>query len=142
MTAAPLSEAVAGAFARYPAPVRAQLLDIREMIFVVARETEGVGTLTEAVKWGEPAYLTEESRSGTTIRLGVSRLAPQNAAIFFNCKTTLVETFRTHFGEVFDFEANRALILPSSAQLPEEPLVLCLRAALTYHRQKRVGQRP
>lgn len=137
MTSPPISAVVADAFARYPVPVRAQLLDIRAMIFAVARATDGVGSLTEALRWGEPAYLTEESRSGTTIRLGVSKLAPDKAAIFFNCKTTLVETFRTHFGEVFDFEGNRALIVLSSAQLPNEPLVLCVRAALTYHRQKR-----
>lgn len=107
------------------------------MIFAAAEETEGVGPITETLKWGEPAYLTEASRSGTTIRLGTVAAAPGECAVLFNCRTTLIETFRHHFDDVFTFDGNRALILPAKGPLPRAPLMLCLRAALTYHRQKR-----
>jgi hypothetical protein len=132
----PVPRPVAEALSRYPDPVRARLLEIREAIFAAASETEGVGPLIETLKWGEPAYLTEASRSGTTIRLGTTRSAPGECAVLFNCKTTLVETFRTHFADDFAFEGNRALIVRVTGPLPEEPLMLCLRAALTYHRRK------
>jgi hypothetical protein len=139
MTSPPVSGPVAEALSRFPEPVRARLLDIRETIFAVAAKTEAVGPLTETLKWGEPAaYLTEASKSGTTIRLGV-RSAPEECAVLFNCKTTLVETFRTHFADTFAFEGNRALLVPTAGPLPREPLMLCLRAALTYHRRKRAG---
>jgi len=115
--------------------VRARLLEIREAIFAVAAQTAGVGPLTEMLKWGEPAYLTEASRSGTTIRLGTTRSAPGACAVLFNCNTTLVETFRSHFAGDFAFEGNRALIVPVVGPLPDVPLKLCLRAALTYHRR-------
>ena len=44
------------------------MLQLRQRIFAVA-EAEGVGSLDETLKWGEPAYLTRPRR-GTTIRLG------------------------------------------------------------------------
>ena len=68
---------VAAAFATFPAAVRGRLLDVRRVIFATAEELEGVGPLTEALKWGEPAYLTAASKSGSTIRLGRSRGSEQ-----------------------------------------------------------------
>jgi hypothetical protein len=136
MTSQPVPEAVAEALGRYPQPIRLRLLQVRDLIFTIAAETEGVGPLTETLKWGEPAYLTETSKSGTTIRLGVSRSAPDQCAIFVNCQTTLIDTFRAHFAKDFAFEGQRALLIPVIGALRREPLALCLRAALTYHRQK------
>lgn len=133
----PLPAAMAEALNRYPGPVRARMLDIRRMIHAVAAQTEGVGPLTETLKWGEPAWLTGASRSGTTIRLGTVRSAPQDCAMLFNCRTTLVETFRAQFPDVFVFEGNRALVLPGIAPLPEAPLAACIKAALTYRLRQR-----
>jgi hypothetical protein len=136
MTSHLVPAVVAEALGRYPEPIRMRLLQVRDLIFAVAAETEGVGPLTETLKWGEPAYLTEASRSGTTIRLGVSKSAPGHCAVFVNCKTTLIETFRAHFADDFAFEGQRALLIPATDHLHRAPLALCLRAALTYHRQK------
>lgn len=141
MKSPPVPGPVAEALSHCPEQVRARLLEIRGMIFAVAAQTEGVGPLTETLKWGEPAYLTEASRSGTTVRLGTTRSAPDACAVLFNCRTTLVETFRTHFAGEFAFEGNRALLMPATGALPQEPLMLCLRAALTYHRRKGAGSR-
>lgn len=137
-SAPPVPEPVAQALARYPEPVQRRLLTIRELIFATAAQTTGVGPLTETLKWGEPAYLTETSRSGSTIRLGMVRSAPDKCAILFNCQTSLIDTFRAHFADDFTFDGNRALLLPSTGSVPAEPLALCLHAALTYH----LAQRP
>lgn len=136
MTTLPIPPTIAAAFSRYPAPVQAQLLQVRDLILSVAAETEGVGPLTETLKWGEPAYLTETSKIGTTIRLGASKSAPDQCAVFVNCQTTLIDTFRAYFADDFRFEGNRALIIPTAGDFPREPLALCLRMALTYHRRK------
>ena len=142
MTSPPVPGPVAEALSRYPERVQTRLLEIRALVFAVAAETEAIGPLTETLKWGEPAYLTEASKSGTTIRLGTTKSAPEDCAVLFNCKTTLVEMFRTHFSDAFAFEGNRALIVPASGALPREPLKLGLHAALTYHRRRGAGQRP
>ena len=136
MNAPPVPAPVALALSRQPERVEARLLEIRTLLFAVAAQTEGVGPLTETLKWGEPAYLTEASRSGTTIRLGATRSSPAAAAVLLNCKTNLVETFRASFADVFAFEGNRAVIMPMAGPLPQAPLALCLRAALTYHRSR------
>lgn len=139
MTSPPVPAPIAEALSRYPQPVRRRLLEIRELIFTVAAETEAIGPLTETLKWSEPAYFTEASGSGSTVRLGVTKAAPDNPAVLFNCKTTLIETFRSHFAGDFTFEGNRAVMVPPTGPLPNAPLKLCLHMALTYHRREGAG---
>jgi hypothetical protein len=61
--------AVARVFAAYPPEVRWKLGALRELIFATAAATEGVGTLEETLRWGEPAYVTSQTKSGSTIRI-------------------------------------------------------------------------
>ena len=61
---------VAAVFDGYPPALRARLLMLRTLIFDCAAATDGVGNLVETLKWGQPAYLTERPRSGTTITAG------------------------------------------------------------------------
>lgn len=122
---------VAEAFERFPDGPRSALLRVRAQVFEMARET-GTGPLTETLKWGQPAYLTEKTRHGTTIRLGLVDGAP---AVFFNCQTTLVDGFRRDFPDAFAYAGNRALL--PGAKADAAALALCLSRALTYHRDKR-----
>ena len=135
--APPMPADVAAAFAALPAGIRATLQQVRALIFRVADEI-GAAPLTETLKWGEPAYLTEATRSGSTIRLGRVR-DRDGAAVLFNCRTTLVAGFRDQFGDSFGFSGDRALILGPGA-LPEGPLAICIARALTYHRDPRKGR--
>ncbi len=135
--AAAIPGAVAAAFEALPDPTRTSLLRIRRLIFQVAKTTPGVGPLTETLKWGEPAYLTAASRSGSTIRLGVLRSPENTAAILFNCRTTLVETFRAQFSEALVYQGNRAILISESEPLPKPILAICLAMALTYHLRPR-----
>lgn len=127
---------VAEAFDAFPVPVRKRLLQVRTLIFESAAKL-GVGPLTETLKWGEPAYLTEATGSGSTIRLGWLRSSDRPCAVLFNCNTTLVETFRERFPESFAYSKNRAICLSASGALPKAPLQSCLALALTYHRRQR-----
>ena len=131
----PMPGYVAAAFAAFPERVRGRLLEVRSLIFETA-EIEGVGPLTETLKWGEPAYLTEATGSGSTIRLGWFRPSERNCAVLFNCRTTLVDTFRSRFPDVFAYEKNRAILLDAHKPLPEAPLSACLGMTLTYHRRR------
>ena len=136
MTAPPLPRELNRAFGALPAPIGKRLLQVRELIFATAAADKHVGRLTETLKWGEPAYLTDETGSGSTIRLG--RVKDSDApAILFNCKTTLIDTFRERFPDQFEYRQTRALLLPVSGKLPKRELSICLSLALTYHRDRK-----
>lgn len=127
--------AVAQAFEAYPPAIRRQLLALRELIFRTAASTPGVGELEETLKWGEPAYLTTRSKSGSTIRIGWKESRPTEYAMYFNCQTTLVDTFRSLFPDDFQFEGNRALVFHDAQAVPTDTLACCVAAALTHHRR-------
>ena len=127
---------VAKTFASYPPAPRRKLLALRELILKTAAATPAVGPLDETLKWGEPAYVTSQSKSGSTIRIAWNKARPTQYAMYFNCRTTLVDTFRTMFPADFRFEGNRALVFDEADALPTEALAFCIGAALTYHRHK------
>lgn len=128
--------AVARTFEGYPAAVRTRLLALRTLIFETAASTDGVGALQETLKWGEPAYVTAETGSGSTVRLGWKKDRPSRYAIYFHCQTNLIETFRRLFPNEFRFEGRRAIVFDASDAVPADALGFCIAAALTYHRNK------
>ncbi len=133
---------VAETFARYPSDARAKLLALRRLILATAERTEGVGVVVESLKWGEPAYRSRSARMGSTVRIGWKPAKPGQYAMYFHCKTTLVETFRTLFPGEFGFEGNRAVVFDMDADLPEDAVRVCIEAALTYRADRRRSQDP
>ncbi len=131
--------AVEAVFDASPAPVKKRLLGLRRMIFEVAASTEGVGELEETLKWGEPAYLTTASKSGSTIRMAPRKGSSSQYALYFNCQTTLVDSFRTLFPREFTYEGNRAIVFDTAQKVPTQALKFCLAMALTYHRSRRAS---
>jgi Domain of unknown function (DU1801) len=126
--------AVDRVFQSYPPKMRQKLLALRKLILQTAASTDGVGKVEETLKWGEPAYVTSESKSGSTIRIAWKKSNPAQYAMYFNCQTNLVETFRALFPSEFKFEGNRAIVFAESQAVPTDALAFCVTAALTYHR--------
>ena len=123
-------------FNTYPPKVRTKLLALRELVFQTAANSIGVGDIEETLKWGEPAYVTR-NKSGSTLRMDWKKKAPDHYAMYFNCQTHLVETFRTLFPNDFRFEGNRALVFSLEGKVPRDALAVCINASLTYHLNKR-----
>ena len=121
---------VAAVFAGFPEASRRVLLSVRDLVFAAAADDRRIGALTETLKWSEPAYLTEASGSGSTLRLGLTRQegAP---AMFVNCRTTLVGEIRDRCGDVFRYDGARAVILPE--KVAAEAVRHAAHLALTYH---------
>lgn len=128
---------VAKVFAAYPRPVRQKFVTVRQLILKTAAADEAIGPIEETTKWGEPAYLTTATGSGTTVRLGWKPAKPDRFAVLFHCRTTLVDDFRTLFADELDFEGNRAILLRVADPVPKKPLAACIAMALTYHRTKK-----
>ncbi len=125
---------VADTFESYATDVRTGLLALRQLILETAAETSGVGDIDETLKWGQPSYLTGQTKSGSTIRLAPTKPGSDgDYAMFFICNTNLVERFRAMFGDVFTYDANRALAFSLGAEVPENEVRQCVTMALTYH---------
>ncbi|WP_368187993.1 DUF1801 domain-containing protein [Aestuariibius sp. HNIBRBA575] len=120
-------------YATYPDPIRAPMLSLRAHIFDVAATLPQVGSIKETLKWGQPAYLTPETKSGSTLRLGLTKNGA--IALFTHCQTTLISDFKALFLNDFTYDGNRALHLSEQqmTSLPLDQLSLLIKAALTYH---------
>ena len=73
---------VAEVFATYPRSVRQKLMALRALIFDTAAGMGNVGEIEEMLKWGQPAYLTAESKSGSTIRIDSGKSRPAQYAMY------------------------------------------------------------
>ena len=129
--------AVAAVFDAYTTRLKSRLMRLRGLILEAASTTQGVGNLEETLKWGQPSYLTTETKAGSTIRIDKIKSGDRQYAMYFHCQTTLVDTFRELYPDEFSFEGNRAIIFSEEEALPEDALRHCIALALTYHLNKR-----
>ncbi|MBZ9629151.1 DUF1801 domain-containing protein [Salegentibacter sp. LM13S] len=120
-------------FRNYPDFVRPQLEYLRELIIETAAETESVSELEETLKWNEPSFVT---KFGSTLRIDWKEKQPNQYAMYFQCNSRLVDTFRLVFNETFEFEGKRAIIFQLDQQISKTELKQCIRTALTYHKVK------
>ena len=126
--------AVKAAFDAFPEGQRQDLLKLRDLIFHTHAETPEAGDLIETLKWGQPSYLTEKPKSGSTIRLGLPKTG--GFAIYTHCQTTLISDFRVLFPDDFTYEGNRAVHFADGEAPDADKLVFLIRNALTYHLKK------
>lgn len=129
---------VAAAFRAYPPGIAEKLRALRRLIFDGASRTDGVGELEETLRWGQPSYLTTSPRSGSTIRIDRVKAEPGRYAMYFHCRTSLVDTFRRLYPRTFTYDGNRAILFDEHDRIPAQALRHCIALALTYHR---VGRR-
>ena len=119
-------------FEAYPHEVSESLAVIRTLIINTAKE-DGINDLVETLKWGEPSYI---SKIGSTIRYDWKSKYPNEYRIYFHCQTSLVETFKEVYGDIFKYEGNRALIFSLNETIPIRELSHCLSMALRYKKLK------
>ena len=115
--------------------VRQQLGEIRQLVLDAAEETEGVGNLLEALRWGQFSFLTAETGSGSTIRID-GRKENGKLAVYFHCQSGLINDFKELYPKTFTFEGQRALVFDAKAPLPAAELKHCISLALTHHLRK------
>ncbi len=130
-------EGVKAVFAAYPLPVRSRLLALRDLILEVGRTTPGVGLVDEALRWGQPSYITRETGSGSTIRIDQIKREPTKYGIYFICTSGLVDIFKEHYEDEMHFVGNRSIVFDIADRLPEDALRHCISLALTHHLRKR-----
>jgi len=132
--------AVEAVFQAYPEPMRTRLLHLRDLILATGAENPVIGELDEALRWGQPSYLTTKSRSGTTLRIDQIKGEPDRYALYFNCKTDLAATYRDLYGDVLEVGGKRGILLDADKPAPSDALRHCIALALTYHGRKRAAR--
>ena len=125
-------------FNTYPMHIKPKMESLRNLIYEVAENTDGVGELEETLKWGEPAYLTTKTKSGTTIRIDWKLKNPDQIGMYVSCNTSLISIFRSLFANDLKFEGNRAIVFPVKNSIPRKQLMICIRMALRYHLDKKI----
>ena len=124
---------VAEIFGAYPENIRKKMLFLRQLVFDTASEIEGLGDIEETTKWGEPSYV---AKGGSTVRMDWKNSKPSQYALYFHCKTKLVDTFKELYRDKLKFEGNRAVVFDVNDELPIEELKHCIAISLTYHSRK------
>ncbi|WP_370089369.1 DUF1801 domain-containing protein [Ekhidna sp.] len=122
------------AFATYPLQAKEKLAHLRKLILETADEI-GITDLEETLKWGEPSYL---SKHGSTIRIDWKEKKPDQYAMYFKCTSKLVPSFQLAFGDLFNYETTRAIVFKLNDEVPEKELKECIKAALRYHKVKKL----
>jgi len=131
MTRSFASDTVAAAFDAVAPEARAGLLTLRGLILETGDDLPQIGRLEEALRWGQPAYLTPDTKSGTTIRLGVPKKA--NFALFVHCQTRLIGDYTTMFPNQDRIDGTRAILFDNLSQIDPTRHGWLIRRALTYH---------
>lgn len=126
---------VAEIFRNYPPSIRKKLMFLRELVLDTALEIKDIGEIEETLKWGEPSYL---AKGGSTIRIGWKSAHPKQYAMYFNCKTKLVDTFKEIYRDELNFEDNRAIIFSEQDEVPADVIKHCISLSLTYHGRKKL----
>ncbi len=120
-------------FNHYPEHIRLKMMLLRQLILDTATESDQVDNVVEALKWGEPSYLTKH---GSTIRIAWKAANPTQYGLYFHCQTSLVDTFKVLYSEYFNFSGNRAILFNEHDVLPLDALQHCITLSLTYHLRK------
>ncbi|MDX1908442.1 MAG: DUF1801 domain-containing protein [Bacteroidia bacterium] len=120
-------------FVNYPDFVRDKMQYLRELVIETAGEITDLVVLEETLKWGEPSFI---AKNGSTLRMDWKEKTPEQYQMYFKCTSRLVETFKIVFGDLFDYEKDRAIIFQLDQKIPVTELKQCIKATLMYHKVK------
>ena len=128
----PFSSAkIAAAFDIPDKQAREGLLALRELVYEVANDLPQIGRLEEALRWGQPSYLTPETKSGSTLRLGIPKSG--GFALFVHCQTSLISDYCAAFPDATNIEGKRAILFKNRKEIDPNRQKWLIRQALTYH---------
>jgi hypothetical protein len=107
---------------------------LRGLIFATAARQPQIGRVVEDLRWGQPAYLTPDTKAACSLRIGPHR--DGGFALFVQCKTTLIADFLAGPGVGQRTEGTRAVLFRTAADIADGPVSLLIAGALTYHQRK------
>ena len=122
---------VKAVFDGLPGGMRDTAMTLRDLIFDVAQDSPQVGRVEETLRWGQPSYLTPDTKSGSTLRIGLAKSG--GVAIFAHCATDIISTYAATFAGSDQIEGNRAVIFKDRPDIVPDRIRLLIFHGLTYH---------
>ncbi len=124
-----LPEDITQVITHWPDTAQKTFHHLRQIIFDTAASNPQVAPLSEALKWGEPSFLT---KTGTTLRIDWKARSPDEIGLFVICRTDLLDQIRAMYPNAFRFEGTRALYLRLDAPIPEQAVAYLATRTQTY----------
>lgn len=109
---------------------RQGMLKLRELILSIGNDLPEIGTLTETLRWGQPAYITSR-RAGASLRLGIPKTG--GFALYTHCQTSLIADFAAAFTNMDSVEGTRAIHFTNASQIDPIRHGMLIKSILTYH---------
>ena len=94
---------VKATFKSLPQTLYEPLMRLRQYVLDTAAETAGIGDLIETLKWREPAYLRQEPRTGTTIRINAVKGSHDRYAMYSPLPNLAHRNFQEYLSRCFLF---------------------------------------
>ena len=117
----------------YPDRAQLYLRKIRLRLLQLAARLEGVGPLTECIRWHEASYRTAATKSGLMLRLGWHPTRPAQVAIYFHCRSQMMVKLQRVYDNQIETLGNRAMVFDLNKPLPMDIIDDVLAMALTYY---------
>jgi hypothetical protein len=130
MTPEPPPPEIAAIFAAAQPRQRRGLIALRSLIFQVAAGLPDPAPVTEALRWGQPAYLASRA---STICIGLPKFG--GFALCCHCRTSLVADCRDIVGPNARAEGNRAVLFDDLSDVHTSPVAVLIARALTWHKR-------
>lgn len=122
---------IAAAISACPKQAQPGLIALRALILETAAQLPEVGRIEECLKWGQPAFTTPETKSGSTLRLGCPKTG--GFALYAHCQTNIISTFADTYPGMDKIEGNRAVHFTSLEQIEPDRHGQLVAHALRYH---------
>ncbi len=119
-------------YERFPREMKTKVLELREIIFEVAKNNDKIGKVTETLKWGEPVYQRDRSKYGSPIKINYKKTMENHISISVISTTNLIEKFKELYPKAFQFNGNREIIINTNRKLPKKEIYHCVELALTH----------
>ncbi|MFT6452497.1 MAG: hypothetical protein ACJA06_001998 [Halocynthiibacter sp.] len=129
---------ISAAYEQIAPDARPVLLDIRALLYETVKDHAQIGPVQEVLKWGQPSYLSQKARIGSTLRLGTSK-DDGRPTLYINCQSDLMEQIREIYPSQFHYAGARAVSLLGDLAEVREAVSHIILMVLTYHIRKARG---
>ena len=131
----PLRSEVQAVYDACTAPLRQGLYQLRGLIFAQAARMPQIGPVTEALRWGQPAFLTLDTGAACSLRVGPTNA--QDIGLFVHCQTGLIAAFGSGAGAGLRFDGTRGVLFAPGDRIDPAQISVLIGQALGYHLARR-----